>query len=456
MFNTKLKRRFSNRLNSINISQLLSSLTLGLTTGAIGVVFALSYAALIFSGNLTAQLSMGVGLVFFSIATTRMAIALTSSYPGMVADLSTVPTAILAWSVGMIAKSLPVGTSTNEIMITVIAAIALTSVLTGAAFLLLGYFQLGKVVRWMPQPVLGGFIASTGWLLFKGAIKVMTDKPLELSQLPTLIKPEVFMYWGPGALLAIYLLIVSKRCKNSMIVSISLLSSVVLFYMLLPMFGSSAVQASANGWTLPIPAGRASQSIWQLASGSVLASIHWDAIAAQWMCIATVAATAIVSLLMNVGGLALVTQQNINANRELKVAGIANLLLGLSGGVLSFQSLSKSVLSYRIGNPRRLTTLIDASVILIVPLMGTSLLGFFPKPVLGGLLMFLGLSLLLEWVYTAWFNLSKIDYFIVQLIWIVSATVGFLQGLTLGWLFAAVLFPLWVKRAETNKQTNSI
>lgn len=454
MLKTKLKPRFSKHLN-MNTSQWFSSLALGLTTGAIGVVFALSYAALIFSGNLTAELSVGIGLVLFSIATTRMAIALTSSYPGMVADLSTVPTAILAWSVGMIAKSLPAGTSNNEIMITVIAAIALTSVLTGAAFLLLGYFQLGKAVRWMPRPVLGGFIASTGWLLVKGAVKVMTNKPLELAQLPILIKPEVLMYWGPGVLLGIYLLILSKRCKNPMVTSLSLLSSVALFYLLLPMLGSSAAQASANGWTLPIPANKGSQSIWQLINGSVLASIHWDAIAAQWMCIVTVVVTAVISLLMNVGGLALVTQQNINANRELKVAGIANLLLGLSGGVLSFQSLSKSVLSHKLGKPRRLTTLIDASVIMIVPLLGTSLLGFFPKPVLGGLLMFLGLSLLLEWVYAAWFNLAKIDYFIVQFIWLVSATVGFLQGLTLGWLLAAVLLPLWVKRADTNKQTSS-
>jgi sulfate permease, SulP family len=452
MFKTRLKHQFSQRLNTLNAlnaSQWLSHLALGLTTGAIGVIFALSYAVLIFSGNLSAQLSTGVGLVLFSIATTRAAIALTSSYPGMVADLGTVPTAILAWSVGMIAKSLPVGTSSNESMITVIVAIALTSVLTGAAFLLLGYLQLGKVVRWMPQPVLGGFIASTGWLLLKGAFKVMTDKPLELAQLPLLTQPKVLIYWLPGVLLGTYLLIVSKRCKHPVLLSISLLASVALFYLSLPMLGSSVAQASANGWTLSIPVNQSSRSIWQLANGFILTSIHWDAIAAQWMCIATVVVTATISLLMNVSGLALVTQKDINANRELKVAGVSNLLLGLLGGVLSFQSLSKSVLSYKMGNPHRLTTLIDAGVIMAVPLMGTSLLAYFPKPVLGGLLVFLGLSLLLEWVLTAWFKLSKIDYFIVQLIWIVSVAVGFLQGLTLGWLLAALLVPLSAKRAAT-------
>jgi SulP family sulfate permease len=76
----------------------------------------------------------------------------------MVADLSTVPTAILAWSVGMIVKSLPPTTSAIELWMTALATIALTSLLTGAFLLLLGWRRLGKLVRSMPDAVIGGFI----------------------------------------------------------------------------------------------------------------------------------------------------------------------------------------------------------------------------------------------------------------------------------------------------------
>lgn len=96
------------------------------------------------------------------------------------------------------------------------------------------------------------------------------------------------------------------------------------------------------------------------------------------------------------------------------------------------------MLAHKLGN-NRLATLIDASVFLIVPILGASLLSYFPKPVLGSLPLFLGLSQLWEWVVLAWFKLTKSDYLIVQLIWIISATVEFLQGSTVGWLMAIAL-----------------
>jgi SulP family sulfate permease len=105
------------------------SLTTGLTTGTVGVLFDLSFAALIFSGQLSQHLSVGLGSVLLSTAITRIIVACMSSLPMMVADLGTVPTAILAWSVGSIAKTLSPSATSIEILATVIAAIALTSLL---------------------------------------------------------------------------------------------------------------------------------------------------------------------------------------------------------------------------------------------------------------------------------------------------------------------------------------
>ncbi|WP_219904765.1 SulP family inorganic anion transporter [Stenomitos frigidus] len=427
-------------------NRLLWSLAIGLTTGSLGVVFALSYAALIFSGNLTGQLSTGFGLVLFSVATTRMIVALTSSYPGMVADLSTVPTAILAWSVGMVVRELPVGTSPGEVLVTVLATIALTSVLTGSVLLLLGLFQLGEWVRLMPRSVVGGFVASTGWLLVKGAIKLMTNQTLDWAHLPMLIQPQVFLHWLPGLLLALYLLWLSRYPLHPLAMITSLVAAIAVFYGLLSLSGISPNQAIVHGWTLPIANDQGVQTLWQSLSHLHLGLIHWPAIAKQWMCIATAIVTAAISLLMNVSGLELVTKRPIDLNQELKVAGATNLLLGLSGGILSFQSLSKSVLSHKLGNRDRFPTLADSGLCIILPLLGSSFLCYFPKPVLGGLLLFLGLSLLLEWVYAAWFKLSRVDYGIVQLIWMTSSTIGFLQGLTLGWLLAGGLLLFNSKR----------
>jgi hypothetical protein len=48
--------------HELHPTRLLPNLTVGLTTGAIGVLFDLSYAVLIFSGSLSSHLSPGIGV----------------------------------------------------------------------------------------------------------------------------------------------------------------------------------------------------------------------------------------------------------------------------------------------------------------------------------------------------------------------------------------------------------
>jgi len=416
--------------------RLLPSLSVGLTTGILGVLFDISFAALIFSGSLSEYLSAGVGLVLISAAATRVMVALLSSFGVMVADLSTVPTAILAWSAGMVVKQIPGTASKTEILITVVTTIALTSLLTGAFLLGMGALRLGNLMRLLPKPVIGGFVASTGWLLIEGAFKVMTDQPLGLGSFAQLSQPGTFVQWLPGLLLAIYLSIASRRRMHPLATSSSLFVAIVLFYLCLPLMGSSANQAISQGLTLGIPEFK---TTWQLLSWQDLSQVHWTAIFSQWMCSGTVIVTTAVALMMNVKGMAMVVEKDIDTNHELKVAGFVNVLVGCVGGILSFHSLNKSVLAYKMGGRSRLSTLVGAAMFVLLPILGTPLLNYFPKPILGGLLLYLGLSLLVEWVYRAWSRLPKVHYGMVQAIWIVSSTFGFLQGLALGWGLAVVL-----------------
>ena len=65
---------------------------------------------------------------------------------------------------------------------TVLVAIAATTLLTGLFFLALGFFRLGGLVRFVPYPVVGGFLAGTGWLLAQGSFGVMAGFPLTLQR----------------------------------------------------------------------------------------------------------------------------------------------------------------------------------------------------------------------------------------------------------------------------------
>jgi SulP family sulfate permease len=71
-------------------------------------------------------------------------------------------TVMLAVIVAAIAARLPAGSS---VLPTLVAALGVTSLATGALLIAAGRFRLGKMMRFLPFPVVAGFLAGTGWLL---------------------------------------------------------------------------------------------------------------------------------------------------------------------------------------------------------------------------------------------------------------------------------------------------
>ena len=436
----------------IQPGQRLPSLTAGFVSGMLSVILAISFAALIFSGDLADHVASGIGLALFGALAIGLVMAATSSYPGTIAGTQDSPAAILALVAAAIVKNMPASTTSETIFATVVAAIALTSLLTGAFFLALGRFKLGNLMRFLPYPVVGGFLAGTGWLLVQGAFGVMTGVSLGWSQIPYLLQSDALTMWLPGSIFAILLLALLRRYSHFLITPVTLLAAIGLFYGLLALTGTSVAEAGAQGWLLgPFP----QEALWQPLTPSALAQVSWPAIFGQMDKIGTILIVSVVALLLNASGLELTVRQDLDLNRELQSAGIANLVAGLGGGLPGYHFLGDSALAYKMGARTRLAGLFSAAVCGAAIVLGASLLSFFPKPVLGGLLLFLGLSFLVEWVYDAWFKLPRTDYFLVLLILAVVGAVGFLEGVAVGVGLAVVLFVLKYSRINVVKHTLS-
>jgi SulP family sulfate permease len=75
--------------------------------------------------------------------------------------------------------------------------------------------------------------------------------------------------------------------------------------------------------------------------------------------------------------------------------------------------------------------------------------------VLGGLLLFLGLGFLVEWLHDAWFKLSKAEYGLVLLILITTNVAGLVASLGLGIVLAVALFAVSYSRIGVVKHALS-
>jgi SulP family sulfate permease len=424
----------------------LPGLTVGLVAGSLDIMIQISFALLIFSGDLSVYASRGIGLTLFAALAIGLAVALLSSLPGMVAIPQDSPAALLAVVAAAVAVSMPASGTSESLFATVVAAVALTSLLAGLFFLVLGFFKQGSLVRYIPYPVVGGFLAGTGWLLVQGAVDVMAGASLTLSQLPYLFQAGVLLRWLPGLVLAVVLLLVLRRYSHFLVMPAMMAGAMGLSYLVLWLAGLSLAEASAQGWLLgPFPEG----ALWQPLTPALLAEVHWPAIVGQLGSMGTILIVSVVSLLLNASGLELVARRDVDLNRELKAAGLGNILSSLGGGgPVGYQALSISALSQRTGVPSRLVGVSITFLCGFLLLFGTSLLSFFPRVVIGALLLFLGLSFLVEWLYDAWFKLSKLDYAVVVLILVAMNVVGVLAGVGLGLALAVILFVVDYSRVD--------
>jgi SulP family sulfate permease len=276
----------------------------------------------------------------------------------------------------------------------------------------------------------------------------MTNMPLALSNMPQLLNADKLIVWMPGILFAVILLFILRRSNHFLITPGAVILATIFFYIYIFIAQISPAEASARGWLLgPFPSG----GLYQPLTPDTLRLVIWPVIFQNIDKIATILVLSIISLLLNASALEVTVKQDIDLNRELQTAGWANLVGGLGGSPVGYQTLGMSALAHRLGAKSRLVNLISGLVCGVALFFGASLISYFPKPVLGGMLFYLGLSFLVEWLVDARRSLPLLDYLLVWGILIIIAAVGFLQGIIAGIFIAAILFVISYSRINAIK-----
>ncbi len=419
--------------------QFMLTLFAGALAGIVAVSNTISYGATIFSGELAQFVSLGIGLALFSGMVLTAAMALTSSYPGTIAFPKAATTPILALLAAQVALGMPSSASSEEIFVSVAAALAISTLGIGVFFLLFGISGLGRFIRFMPYPVTGGFMAGLGWLLLKGGFGVMIDLPLQIDFIPQWFYPYSILRWAPGLLFAIVVYLMQRRYQHDAVIPIAFIIGLGIFHLIGFQNGISKRAMAEQGWLLGI---FTSAELWDPYLSLKFQSANWWVIAQQVLTMLTLLPTALISMLFNSNGIELATRKPINFNRELVSSGFANILASFGGGIMGYHSASLSTLSHKMRVSNRLVGIVAAGIFGVTIYFGAGLLSLIPKLLIGGLLIYLGLSFLIRWVFESRLMISRMEYLILLVILGVIISLGLLQGVLVGVLATIVLFAL--------------
>lgn len=159
----------------------------GSICGVLSIAFGLSYAVLIFSGPLTPWLTYGVAATFVSTAIAAFVVAMRGSLPFAIAGPDSSTSAVTAVLAAALVERLIAAGVGDQLLKPTLIVIAIGSALTGILLCGLGLARAGRAIRFVPYPVIGGFLGATGWLVVSGAVLVVTDLQLDVRNVDALL-----------------------------------------------------------------------------------------------------------------------------------------------------------------------------------------------------------------------------------------------------------------------------
>lgn len=416
---------------------LLTDLGAAVVVAAVAFTISVSVGTLVFGAAGPEHTAAGVGLALASGFVVMTAVALLGSLPGAVASTQDTPAAIVAAAAAAVGAGGALAGAPAASFATVAALSGLTTLATGLAFITVGWLRLGALVRFLPYPVMGGFLAGTGWLLLLGGVSVMTGRHVDLAHLGTAFGPGWWYRVAPGLALAVLLLVLMRRVRSPVAFPLVVASAVGAFYLVLAVSGADLATWRASGLLLEGTGGRGLLLPFR---PSMLADVDWPLLASQLPALAAVPVLALVATLLNVTAAELQAGGRVDLDRQLRAAGFGNLVAGSFGGLVGYHVISLTELNRRAGRGTRASVLIAAALVLAALLFGGTAVGYLPRAVIGAVVSYLGLEFLYDWLVTERRRLATLEYAIVLAILLVIALVGFLQGVALGLVLTVLLF----------------
>ena len=414
------------------------ALSAGFTSGLGLLVAQVAFGSFIFSGALAPYSSQGVGLILFGNFAACLLVALVGGYRGAIAGLSPALVIIMA----TIAATMEA--QGEALFVTAAGALVIGAIATGLCCLLIGRFRLANLVRFIPYPVAAGFVAGIGGAVCIAAMSLMGANP-GWRAAATLLEPAVLWTWFPGAAYGIALYAAMKRWGNALILPLSVVAAIGAYHLALGALDISGDEARALGLLLT---STADAGLWPALFPADLVHVEWAAMAGQIPNMLTLMLIAFICVIMNVAGLELAVNQELDWNREFRASGFASIVAGLGGGTVATLIVPASLRSKLFKATTRLTGVVAAAVIGVAVFLGDGMLELVPTALIGGILIFAGLGMLDEGLVRSRKRLPWVEFGIILVIFVVIIFVGLIEGVGAGLLATLVFFAVRLSRVD--------
>ena len=332
--------------------------------------------------------------------------------------------------------------SSNGSISSVLISMALAGLFCGLFQILFGIIKLGKYVRYIPYPVLSGFMSGIGVIIIlqqlyplvglKGTgtmIDLVTGIPAAVSE--GISVTALLLGLGTIAIIEFFPLVTKK--VPATLVALIVMTVVSLFCNLdskliigdipsglpLPFFANASISLSGIDWMTVLKA--------SLIPGLTLAGLG-----------------SIDTLLTSVVA-DNITKTKHNSNKELIGQGIGNAIAGLFCGLPGAGATMRTVVNVKSGGRTQISGMVHALLLLAILLGLGGLVKYVPLSVLAGILITVGWGIIDFKGFKDLLRIPRADAVVLVVVFLVTVFVDLLTAVGIGMVIACVLF---MKRAS--------
>lgn len=332
----------------------------------------------------------------------------------------------------------PTGAMTVIILATLnsygLEGLLLAGFLAGIFQILFGLFKLGKVVKYIPLPVISGFTSGIGAIILIGQIPnalgmVIPAKEYAWETIVAIIEnisasnTNALLICAATIVLLLYLPGILTKIKylSSLPASIvALVLSVLVIYRMnidIPLVGS-------------IPAGLPSIQMINLNPQLILTVLP---------AALTIALLGTIEALLCAVVCDGMTNSKHDSNRELMGQGLGNMILPFFSGIPCTAAIARSAVNIREGAKTQMSGIIHALILLTILLFFGPLAAFIPKAYLAGVLILTSLRMINITEFKTIMHISKMDTLVLVATFALTVLTDLVFAVQMGMFLAIIL-----------------
>ena len=319
---------------------------------------------------------------------------------------------------------------------------SLAGLFCGLFQIIFGIIKLGKYVRYIPYPVLSGFMSGIGVIIILQQIYPLIGlkSPVlvvdMITQLPERVANGISLtalFLGFGTIAIIYLFPLITKKIPSTLVALVVMTVIALFC---NMDEKLLIGSIPSGFPMPFFA----------KEGLSLTGLNWaEILKASVIPGLTLAGLGSIDTLLTSVVADNITKTHHNSNRELVGQGIGNMISGLFCGIAGAGATMRTVVNVKSGGRSQISGMVHSLFLLAVLLGLGSLVKYVPLSVLAGILITVGWGIIDFKGFKDLLKIPRADAVVLIIVFLLTVFVDLLTAVGIGMVIACVLF---MKRAS--------